>query len=438
MRGLRRAIRTLLDLALGRLAQAVVLAFHRRVDVLHRDRLRIDGPTLLVANHGNGFVDPAVVASSLRRVPRFVAKSTLWNFPIARPFLALAGVIPVYRSSDGDTTSNVSTFQAVHDVLAAGGTVAIFPEGTSSDRPGLETVRTGAARMALGALAMTDEVTILPIGLSFESHVHLRPSAAVFVGEPIRVDAWRREAGHAGAGEDDQEAVRDLTECIRERLAAVSPAFASLDERLLLRAAAAVNAREEDRRVAPRFGRVEEIARTIADRPENVRERVLDAYRDYATRLSLIGLSDDDLETRAELRQLARPVLAGLAIALAGPLLVTLTLIHLPALALVRVSTSVVRSPVKKGTTRLLLGLFAGLVTWIVTGVVLADGLASFFVAVAVAVLGAVAFWTWLPLVTLGRRLIGRVKLFDRRQLAEQSRHDRDEVIAAVQDALAA
>lgn len=435
---LRRTIRVVLDLALGRLAQAVVIAFHRRVDVLHHDRLRIDGPTLLVANHANGFVDPAVVAASLRRVPRFVAKATLWKFLPARPFLALAGVIPVYRRVDGDTTGNTSTFRAVHDVLARGGAVAIFPEGTSSDRPALETLRTGAARMALGAVDEAGEITILPIGLSFESRVGLRPAAAVFVGEPIRVDEWRTSSGHAGAGEDDRDAVRDLTACIRERLTAVSPEFASLDERLLLRAAAAVSARERTRRLAPTFGEVEQIARSLAGRPAAVRERVLDAYRDYATRLSLIGLQDDDLETRAELHQLARPVLSGLLIAFAGPLLVTLTLIHLPALALVWVSTMAVRSHVNKGTTRLLLGLFTGLATWITTGVLLADGFATVAVAVAVAVLGAVALWTWLPFFTLARRLVGRVRLFDRRALAEQSRADRDRLIDTVQDALAA
>ncbi|MDZ7675768.1 MAG: 1-acyl-sn-glycerol-3-phosphate acyltransferase [Acidimicrobiales bacterium] len=436
MTTLRRTVRVVLDVLIGRLAQLLVLAFHRRVDVVNPERLRIDGPTLLVANHANGFVDPAVVAASLRRVPRFVAKSTLWDFVVARPFLALAGVIPVYRRTDGATAGNVSTFRAIHDVLAAGGAVAVFPEGTSSDRPALEQLRTGAARMALGVVDRAPEITILPIGLSFESKVEIRPAVAVFVGEPIHVHAWRR-AEHPGAGEDDHDAVRALTTRIQDRLGAVSPEFASLDERLILRAAATVAARETDRRMRPRFGDVEQIARTLAERPDAVRATVVDRYRDYATRLSLIGLHEDDLETRAEFRQLARPGLSVAAVALAGPLMVTITLIHLPALMAVRISTGAVRSHVKKGTTRLLVGLVAGPTTWIIAGVVLADGWAAALTAVGVAVGGVIALALWLPLFTLARRVFGRLRMYDRRRLAEDSIADRDDVVRAVQSALA-
>lgn len=430
---MRAAMRALLDVAIGRLAQVLVLAFHRRVDVVDRDRLKTDGPTLIVANHGNGFVDPAVVAAALRRVPRFVAKSTLWNVVVSRPFLALAGVIPVYRQADGGgTAGNASTFRAVHEVLARGGTVAIFPEGTSSDRPSLEKVRTGAARMALGALDDAPDVTILPIGLSFESHVDIRPAVAVFVGDPIPIDEWRRVNGHPGAGEDDRDAVRDLTQTIQERLAAVSPDFETLDERLLLRAAAEVTSRDMGTRLEPTFGTVEALARRLAAAPATGRERVLAAYREYATRLSVIGLRDADLENRNQLRRLLRPAVSGGILFFAGPLLFTLVVLHLPAIAVVFAATSAARNPVNKGTARLLVGLATGVVTWAATGVVLADGYWAWGTAIAVAIGGAIGLATIVPLYTLARRLIGRVRTFGRRQLAEDSRDDRDQLVASV------
>lgn len=432
---MRSILRTVIDLLLGRVAQVLVLAFHRRVDVVDRDRLRTDGPTLIVANHGNGFVDPAVVAAALRRVPRFVAKATLWDVVISRPFLALAGVIPVYRQVDGgDSAGNASTFRAVHEVLAHGGTVAIFPEGTSSDRPSLEKVRTGAARMALGAVADAPDVAILPIGLSFESHVDIRPAVAMFVGDPIPIDEWRRAHGHAAAGEDDRDAVRDLTQKIQDELAAVSPDFASLDERLLLRAAAEVTSRDRGTRLDPTFGTVESLARRLAAAPAVGRERVLAAYREYATRLSVIGLRDADLENRNQLRRLLRPAVSGGILFLAGPLLFTLVVLHLPAIAVVFAATSAARNPVNKGTARLLVGLATGVATWAATGVVLADGYWSWVTAIAVAVGGAVGLATIAPLYTLLRRLIGRVRTFGLRQLAEDSRDDREELVAAVVD----
>ena len=429
---MRRAIRSLLDLAIGRLAQVLVLAFHRRVDVVQRDRLRTTGPTIVVANHGNGFVDPAVVAAALRRVPRFVAKSTLWDVVVSRPFLALAGVIPVYRQVDGSTAGNASSFRAVHQTLIGGGTVAIFPEGTSSDRPSLEKVRTGAARMALGAVAEAGDVTILPIGLSFESHVDIRPAVAVFVGEPISVAEWRQRTGFTRAGEDDRDAVRALTEHISVVLGAVSPDFDSIEERLILRAAAEVTARDVGHRLEPTFGTVESLARRLAAATEVDRERVMDCYRDYATRLSLVGLQDADLETRGEIRRLLRPVVSGAILFLSGPLLLTLAVLHLPAIVVVFAATSVARNPVNKGTTRLLVGFIAGLVTWIATGVVLADDWWAWLTALVVAVGGAVALSVIAPLYALLRRLVGRVRSFGRRQLAEESRDDRDALVETV------
>ena len=43
-----------------------------------------------------------LVAAALGRLPRFIAKAALWRVTVARPFLALAGVLPVYRTGDGD------------------------------------------------------------------------------------------------------------------------------------------------------------------------------------------------------------------------------------------------------------------------------------------------------------------------------------------------
>lgn len=215
-------------------------------------------------------------------------------------------------------------------------------------------------------------------------------------------------------------------------LGAVSPAFDSLDERLVLRAAAEIAARDVGTRLEPTFGEIESIARRLAAAPDELRRRVVDRYRDYATRLSLIDLHDHDLEDRNQLRRLARPAISATVLFFAGPLLFLATLIHLPALLVIRAATSAARDPVKKGTTRLLVGLFTGLVTWVVAGALLADGWRAWLAAVAVAAGGALALATFAPLVVLARRLVGRFRTFDRRQLAEDSRIDRAELVDSI------
>ena len=55
------------------------------------------GPVILAASHLNGFVDPVVLVAELRAFPRFLAKATLWDVPVARLPLGFARVIPVQR-----------------------------------------------------------------------------------------------------------------------------------------------------------------------------------------------------------------------------------------------------------------------------------------------------------------------------------------------------
>src|SRR6185436_12374607 len=104
--------------------------------------------------------------------PRFLAKSTLWKIPILRPFLRLAGSIPVYRPQDKeDTSRNAETFTRAGEVLAQRGAIALFPEGKSHSQPGLQPLRTGAARIVLEAERKHPGlgVRIVPVGLLFDA-----------------------------------------------------------------------------------------------------------------------------------------------------------------------------------------------------------------------------------------------------------------------------
>ncbi len=428
-----RIFRRFTDRTIGIVARGLVLAFHRSVDVVHRNRLPNRRPVLVVANHGNGFVDPVVVASVLGRLPRFLAKAALWKVVVARPFLALAGVLPVYRTSDGDrATDNRSVFAACHHELGLGAWVAIFPEGTTGDRAGLDRVKSGAARIALGALPEAPDLVIVPIGLAFENRVETRGRAVVMFGEPIDVGAFLT-APLGDDGEADHGDVQVLTTCITESLEQVSPSFASVDEREILRAAAREE-RADARGRPPRFGETEAVARRLAAAPAECRAAVLDAYRDFATRLELIEVRAEQLRSRHV--SLARLALSAIALVLAGSLLVTVTLLYLPAIAVVVVGTALVRSTATKGTVRLLLGLVTGLTTWVVAGMWLADGWAAVASGLAVAVGGFVALAVWPPLIQQALLLLGRLRLRDRVGLLPPVLEARSRLVAAVRTSI--
>jgi glycerol-3-phosphate O-acyltransferase/dihydroxyacetone phosphate acyltransferase len=144
------------------------------------------GAVLLLPNHPNGLLDPAVVWATAGRDVRFLAKSTLFRGPL-RPVLSGAGAIPVYRQIDPgvDTSRNTEMFAAVNAALADGNAICIFPEGISHSSGKLEPIRTGAARMALEAEREGTPVALVPVGLNFDRKTAFRSRVIVVFGRPF-------------------------------------------------------------------------------------------------------------------------------------------------------------------------------------------------------------------------------------------------------------
>ncbi|MCB0961749.1 MAG: 1-acyl-sn-glycerol-3-phosphate acyltransferase, partial [Acidimicrobiales bacterium] len=222
-------MRRALDRLVAVIARLATRGLFRSVEVVGFDELERGTPRLIVANHFNGFVDPVVIAGALGRLPRFIAKATLWKVPGVGLLLGAAGVLPVHRTVDGGG-DNRGTFHEVVRELHGGETVAIFPEGTTHDNPHLSPVRTGAARLALDAAADgVAGIEVVPVGVTFEDKVALRTRVVVRAGAPIDPAAtpYRDEQGRP-LGSADHDAVRRLTDDIRAGLADVAPDFEDL------------------------------------------------------------------------------------------------------------------------------------------------------------------------------------------------------------------
>src|SRR5205085_5440816 len=86
----------------------------------------------------------------------FLAKSPLFRTPVVSFFVRALDSIPVYRKQDegADTSRNRETFERAARLLRRGGTIAICPEGASHSEPYLLPLKTGAARIALGAASV--------------------------------------------------------------------------------------------------------------------------------------------------------------------------------------------------------------------------------------------------------------------------------------------
>ncbi|HET6910582.1 MAG TPA: lysophospholipid acyltransferase family protein [Mycobacteriales bacterium] len=114
-----------------------------RLRVVGAENLPTSGPVLLAGNH-TGFLDGPIVFMVLPRPSFFLVKSELYSGPWAK-VLEFARQIPIRRG----TPDRTALRQAL-DVLASGGVLGVFPEGTRGEGR-LESVQHGIGYLALRA-----------------------------------------------------------------------------------------------------------------------------------------------------------------------------------------------------------------------------------------------------------------------------------------------
>ncbi len=198
--------------------------FFRRIEVAGVEKVPETGAIIFVLNHPNGLVDPGVVFVSLSRRVSFLAKSTLFDVPIGGYLLRLIEALPVYRRIDAgtDQAKNQFTFENCEELLARGRCIAVFPEGISHNETKLQPIKTGTARIALGALAVGKDnneliekgLKIMAVGLYYTSKTAFRSEALIRYGEIFEVEPAALDEN----GEPPREPVIALTKKIETAL----------------------------------------------------------------------------------------------------------------------------------------------------------------------------------------------------------------------------
>ena len=253
-----------------------------------------DGPVLLVANHFGGLADAIVLMSVLPRRPRILADDAIWKIPVAKQVMEWVGAIPVHRGHSG-TTDNTDMFRAAHDALADGELVLIFPEGITREEPSIGRVRSGAARIAIGARAGgVSGIRIVPAGLHYDDKAAFRSVVYVREGQPIDLDDEIADATWAAAadtaGETEREEVERLTDQIAERLRDTAPDYDDWRESRALQMAAEAFLRSLEPDEPVPVGLRDRLGAWLAERSDHAHvEEAADSYR---TALSQVGATD--------------------------------------------------------------------------------------------------------------------------------------------------
>lgn len=152
--------------------------FNRSFDVKGSEALP-RGAKIIAMNHTPG-CDPLYLPFILDETPHFLLQDGMFRIPFIGRLLKESGQIPVYRGTDRAKEAK----EQACDILRAGGTVAIFPEGKDVEYGKRIPVKTGVVRMALETGA-----PIIPLGL-YAPRQNLTQLSFQWDGNP-RCGAWQ-------------------------------------------------------------------------------------------------------------------------------------------------------------------------------------------------------------------------------------------------------
>lgn len=158
--------------------------------VYHPERVPLTGPVILAANHAS-YIDPPLIGAALPRQINFLARSTLFRFPLLGSLLRSWNAVGIDR--DGGSGAGL---KAILERLRDGGAVILFPEGTRTRDGKLK-----EAEIGIGLLAVKTGAPIVPVRVfgTFEAYGrHMRfprpRKVAVKYGRAMTFDSLVAEA----------------------------------------------------------------------------------------------------------------------------------------------------------------------------------------------------------------------------------------------------
>jgi len=179
-----------LSYRLGWLFFRVMFATYFRWRVYNPERVPQAGAVILAANHAS-YLDPPLVGSGLIRPINYLARESLFRFPIMGTVLHSWNAVPVDRDGGG-----ARGLKNILDRLLEGAGIILFPEGTRTKDGNLQPARSG-----IGLTVVKSDAIVVPVRVfgTFEAwgrnqKIPLPRRVVVKYGEPMRFEKLRAEA----------------------------------------------------------------------------------------------------------------------------------------------------------------------------------------------------------------------------------------------------
>lgn len=184
-------------------------------------KLPATGPFILSPNHYSE-IDPVVMGAAvwhLGRLPRFMAKASIFKVPVVGAILRASGQIPVEREGASRQSSQENPMGAANALIERQSSVIVYPEGSLTRDPNLWPMRgkTGAVRLALESgiplipAAHWGTQELMP-RYGKRIHPFPRKTIHVAVGKPLDLSAFEGRA-------IDQKVVNEATSMLMTEIA---------------------------------------------------------------------------------------------------------------------------------------------------------------------------------------------------------------------------
>jgi 1-acyl-sn-glycerol-3-phosphate acyltransferase len=180
------------------------------------DRIPKTGPVIVAANHVSE-VDPftlGLFVLEAGRIPKYLAKSSLFENPLTKRIFIGANQIPVYRGT-ADASKALSAAEAA---VNNGECLLIYPEGSATRDPDCWPMK---ARTGVARLALTTGAPVIPIAQWGPQRIWKykaklprpfpRKKVEILAGPPVDLSAY------AGK-EQTAEVLREVTDLIMSRI----------------------------------------------------------------------------------------------------------------------------------------------------------------------------------------------------------------------------
>ena len=190
-----------------------------KIDLKGHKNIPLNTPIVLAPNHSNGFIDPVIIAMSLKPKVRFFARGDVFKGRFAKWALNDMNISPMYRIQEGyaELKKNDKTFEECRQLLTDNKILLLFPEAICILEKRLRPLKKGLARIVFQTEETLDfkkDILVIPVGINYSDAKRFRSKVFIDFGTPISVKEYE-----AQYKQDKVRTINDFTKVLEQKMA---------------------------------------------------------------------------------------------------------------------------------------------------------------------------------------------------------------------------